>query len=94
MLLATTTGDGQAVARGVVLATAYCLGLGLPFVLVAAGFQRFGRLSAALRRHQRGIQLFGGALLLAVGVLLLTGLWEDLTRALQTQLVTGFETVI
>jgi cytochrome c-type biogenesis protein len=94
MLLATTTGDGQAVARGVVLAAAYCLGLGLPFVLVAAGFQRFGRLSAALRRHQRGIQLFGGALLLAVGVLLLTGLWEDLTRALQTQLVTGFETVI
>jgi cytochrome c-type biogenesis protein len=94
MLLATTTGDGQAVTRGVVLATAYCLGLGLPFLLIAAGFSRFGRVSSALRRHQRGIQLLGGALLLAVGVLLVTGLWEDWTRALQTELVNGFRTVI
>ena len=94
MLLATTTGDQQAVTRGVVLATAFCLGLGLAFLLIAAGFSRFGRVSAALRRHQRGIQLLGGALLLAVGVLLVTGLWEDWTRALQTELVNGFRTVI
>jgi cytochrome c-type biogenesis protein len=78
----------------VVLAAAYCLGLGLPFLLIAAGFQRFGRVSAVLRRHQRGIQLLGGALLLAVGILLVTGLWEDWTRALQTRLVSGFETVL
>ncbi|HEX5522566.1 MAG TPA: cytochrome c biogenesis protein CcdA [Pedococcus sp.] len=94
MLLATTTGDQQAVARGVILAAAYCLGLGVPFLLIAAGFQRFGRISAALRRHQRGIQLLGGALLLAVGVLLVTGLWEDWTRTLQTGLVNGFRTVL
>jgi cytochrome c-type biogenesis protein len=94
VLLATTTGDQQAVTRGVVLAAAYCLGLGLPFLLIAAGFQRFGRVSAVLRRHQRGIQLLGGALLLAVGILLVTGLWEDWTRALQTRLVSGFETVL
>ena len=94
MLLATTTGDQQAVTRGVILATAYCLGLGVPFLLIAAGFQRFGRISAALRRHQRGIQLLGGALLLAVGVLLVTGLWEDWTRMLQTGLVNGFRTVL
>ena len=94
MLLATTTGDEQAVTRGVILAAAYCLGLGVPFLLIAAGFQRFGRISAALRRHQRGIQLLGGALLLAVGVLLVTGLWEDWTRTLQTGLVNGFRTVL
>ena len=94
MLLATTTGDEQAVTRGVILAAAYCLGLGVPFLLIAAGFQRFGRSSAALRRHQRGIQLLGGALLLAVGVLLVTGLWEDWTRTLQTGLVNGFRTVL
>ena len=94
MLLATTTGDQQAVTRGVILAAAYCLGLGVPFLLIAAGFQRFGRISAALRRHQRGIQLLGGALLLAVGVLLVTGLWEDWTRTLQTGLVNGFRTVL
>ena len=94
MLLATTTGDEQAVTRGVILAAAYCLGLGVPFLLIAAGFQRFGRISAALRRHQRGIQLLGGAHLLAVGVLLVTGLWEDWTRMLQTGLVNGFRTVL
>ncbi len=94
MLLATTTGDQQAVTRGVILAAAYCLGLGVPFLLIAAGFQRFGRISAALRRHQRAIQLLGGALLLAVGVLLVTGLWEDWTRTLQTGLVNGFRTVL
>jgi len=94
MLLATTTGDQQAVTRGVILAAAYCLGLGVPFLLIAAGFQRFGGISAALRRHQRAIQLLGGALLLAVGVLLVTGLWEDWTRMLQTGLVNGFRTVL
>lgn len=94
MLLATTTGDQQAVTRGVILAAAYCLGLGVPFLLIAAGYERFGRISAALRRHQRGIQLLGGALLLAVGVLLVTGLWEDWTRTLQTGLVNGFRTVL
>ena len=94
MLLATTTGDEQAVTRGVVLAAAYCLGLGLPFLFIAAGFQRWGRVSAALRKRQRLIQLLGGAMLLAVGVLLVTGVWEDWTRALQTQLVNGFVTVI
>jgi cytochrome c-type biogenesis protein len=92
--LATVTDDQSAVTRGIVLAIAYSLGLGLPFLLLAAGYERFGPVSAFLRRHHRGIQLFGGLLLLAVGLLLVTGLWEDWTRALQTRLVSGFETVI
>jgi cytochrome c-type biogenesis protein len=94
VLLATTTGDSGAVTRGVILAAAYCLGLGLPFLLIAAAYERFGGLSAYLRRHQRGIQVFGGVLLLAVGLLLVTGLWEDWTRAIQTELVNGFRTVL
>jgi cytochrome c-type biogenesis protein len=94
MLLATTTGDQDAVARGVLLALAYCLGLGLPFVLVAAGYERFGPASALLHRHQRGIQVFGGVMLLVVGALLLTGVWEGWTRLLQTELVNGFRTVL
>ena len=48
-------------------------GLGLPFLLIAAGYARAGRASAWLRRHHRGIQLVGGALLLGVGLLLVTG---------------------
>jgi cytochrome c-type biogenesis protein len=93
-VLATATGNQSAVTRGVVLALVYSLGLGLPFLLIAAGYERFGRVSAFLRKRQRGIQLFGGALLFDVGLLLVTGLWETLTRHLQTTLVSGFRTVI
>jgi len=73
---------------------AYSLGLGVPFLLIAAGYERFGGVSAFLRRHARFIQLLGGGLLLAIGLLLVTGLWEDWTRWLQTALVNSFETVI
>jgi cytochrome c-type biogenesis protein len=93
-VLATATGNQSAVTRGVVLALVYSLGLGLPFLLIAAGYERFGRVSAFLRKRQRGIQLCGGALLFVVGLLLVTGLWETLTRHLQTTLVSGFRTVI
>jgi cytochrome c-type biogenesis protein len=93
-VLAATSGSDSAVTRGLVLALLYSLGLGVPFLLIAAGYERFGRLSAVLRKRQRGIQLFGGALLLVVGVLLVTGLWDSLTRHVQTTLVTGFQTVL
>jgi cytochrome c-type biogenesis protein len=93
-ILATTTGNSSAVTRGIVLAVAYSLGLGLPFLLIAAGFERFGAVSAFLRRRQRAIQLFGGVLLLVIGLMLVTGVWESWTRYLQTALVGGFQTVI
>jgi cytochrome c-type biogenesis protein len=93
-VLATTTADDSAVTRGIILALAYSLGLGVPFLLIAAGYERFGRVSAYLRKRQRGIQLLGGALLLVIGLLLVTGVWESFTRHLQTTLVNGFQTVI
>ena len=80
--------------RATVLATAYCLGLGLPFLAAAASMERFGVLSRWLRAHQRGIQLFGGTLLLVVGILLLTGSWETLNRWIQSELVSGFQVAI
>jgi cytochrome c-type biogenesis protein len=89
-VMATTTVDPQ-LARGAVLAVAYGLGLGLPFLLIAAGIDRAGRASGWLRRHQRAVQRFGGVLLVVVGVLLLTGVWEDLNRWVQSELVSGFE---
>ena len=81
-------------ARGAGLAVAYGLGLGLPFVLVAAGLDRAGRVSGWLRRHQRRIQLAGGVVLVVVGLLMLTGVWEDLNRWLQTELVNSFQVVL
>ena len=86
LVLASTSVDPQ-VWRSVVLAVAYGLGLGLPFILIAAGLDGAGRVSGWLRRHQRGIQRLGGALLVVVGLLMLTGVWEDLNRWVQTELV-------
>jgi len=88
------SGDQQVIARGVGLATAYSVGLGLPFLLIAGGYSRAGRASQWLRAHHRGIQVVGGALLLVVGLLLVTGLWEVVTVDLQTRLVDQFRTVL
>lgn len=93
LVMATTASDPE-VGRSVALATAYGLGLGLPFVLVAAGLDRAGRASGWLRRHQRTIQVVGGVLLVVVGLLLLTGVWEDLNRWVQAELVSGFEVAL
>ena len=88
------SGDQQAVARGVGLATAYSLGLGLPFLLIAGGYSRAGRASRWLQAHHRGVQIVGGVMLLVVGLLLVTGLWEIVTMAMQTSLVQQFTTVL
>ena len=71
--------DGASVARGVVLVIAYCLGLGIPFVLVALGSGWALNAFGWLRRHSRAIQVVGGVLMVAVGVALVTGLWNDFT---------------
>ncbi len=69
--------DGANVLRGVALVIAYCLGLGIPFVLLAFGSARAVQGLAWLRRHARGIQIFGGVLLILVGAALVTGVWND-----------------
>lgn len=94
VLTLSASATDPSTGRAVTLATAYALGLGLPFVLAAAGIERFGRVSGWVRRHHRVIQLVGGGLLILVGLLLLTGVWEDLTRWLQAELVSGFEVPI
>ncbi len=93
MALATNLrGDSGQITRGAVLGVAYCIGLGLPFLLIAAGWSRAVAASAWLRRHHRGIQLFGGLVLLALGVLLLTGHWTDLVARLQNTLISDVTT--
>ena len=69
--------DGANVARGVALVIAYCLGLGIPFVLLAFGSARAVQGLGWLRHHTRAIQIFGGVLLILVGTALVTGIWND-----------------
>lgn len=69
--------DGANVLRGVALVIAYCVGLGIPFVLLAFGSARAVQGLAWLRAHARGIQIFGGVLLILVGTALVTGVWND-----------------
>ena len=95
MALSTAlSGDEQAIARGIGLASAYSAGLGLPFLLIAGGYSRAGRVSRWLQDHYRGIQIAGGVLLLIVGFLLVSGLWESVTATMQTRLVDQFRTVL
>jgi len=89
--VAAGTNTGGTLARGVLLVAAYCTGLGLPFVLLALGAQRAVGAQRWLREHVRAVQLAGGALLIVVGLLLVSGLWADLLNAIRGQ-VAGFET--
>jgi cytochrome c-type biogenesis protein len=92
-VVAVAAGTGGGSLRGVVLTLAYCAGLGLPFVVIALGASRAVRALGWLRRHTRTIQIAGGVLLVAVGVLLLTGLWSSLLVQLQVS-VAGFTPAI
>lgn len=67
--------EGMTALRGVALIVAYCLGLGVPFLVVALGSASAMRGVGVLRRHSRTIQLIGGAALIVVGLALLTGQW-------------------
>lgn len=77
VMVVATADDGATIARGVALVIAYCLGLGIPFVLLAFGSASAVRGMGWLRRHTRGIQIFGGVLLIIVGLALVTGLWNE-----------------
>lgn len=82
------------VLRAVLLAVAYCAGLGLPFVAVAAGAGWATRWSRWLREHHTAIQRASGVLLLIMGVLMLSGAWDSITTWIQIRLTSSFTTVL
>lgn len=73
-VLALSTSTGGA-GRGAALSFAYSLGLGIPFLLAAFGVNRAFGVFAVARRHARTIMRTGGLLLVAVGILEVTGVW-------------------
>ncbi|RBY82317.1 cytochrome c biogenesis CcdA family protein [Blastococcus sp. TF02A-26] len=72
--------------RGAFLSVAYCLGLGVPFVLVALGARWALGATDLLRRHARTVTRVGGGLLVLVGVLLVTGAWTEMMEWLRSWL--------
>lgn len=87
----TYSDDGATATRGAVLAGAYALGLGIPFILVGIFYARSLRALSWVRKHQRVVMQIGGGLLIAIGVLMLTGWWDWAVQWVQVRLVNGFE---
>ncbi len=75
--------DGGTASRGGILAIAFCLGLGLPFLIVAFSVERSAKALAFLRRHRLAIMRLGGGLLIVLGIALVTGVWGQWASWLQ-----------
>jgi cytochrome c-type biogenesis protein len=88
LALSASTGT---VARGAVLAFVYALGLGVPFLMVSFGFQVAMRAFAFFRRHARLVTRIGGAMLICVGLLEVTGAWSTFMAWLQVHWVSTYE---
>ncbi|MET8355616.1 cytochrome c biogenesis protein CcdA [Micromonospora sp. NPDC005171] len=86
MGMATASGQSD---RAVVLAVAYCLGLGIPFIVFGLGFERLLGVFRAVRRNSRWVTRVGGALLILIGLALVTGGWQSFVIWLQTTVGVG-----
>ena len=89
-VLALSASSGT-VGRGAVLAFVYALGLGIPFLLVSFGFQLSMRAFAFARRQARLITRIGGAMLVCVGLLEVTGAWSTFMAWLQVHWVSNYQ---
>jgi cytochrome c-type biogenesis protein len=88
LTLAMTSGTA---VRGAILAFAYGLGLGIPFLIVALVFERSMTAFRFARRHARAFSLVGGAMLVAVGILEVTGAWSSALLWLKTHWVASYQ---
>lgn len=70
--------------RGAILTVAYCLGLGVPFVLAAVAFRKALGAFGWVKRHYVWVMRIGGTMMIVTGVLLLTGAWDSLVQSMQT----------
>ncbi|WP_456695742.1 cytochrome c biogenesis CcdA family protein [Aeromicrobium sp. P5_D10] len=87
-VLTLANSEGTA-GRGALLSFVYCLGLGIPFIVAALAFGRFMRAMTWVKQHQRAISVGGGLMLVAVGLLLVTGLYDSMVDSLRSSFGTG-----
>ncbi|MEU8523237.1 cytochrome c biogenesis CcdA family protein [Streptomyces sp. NBC_01216] len=76
--------DQASAGRGALLTIAYCLGLGVPFILAAIAFRKalgaFGR----VKKHYAWVMRIGGGMMILTGLLLLTGAWDSMVSQMQS----------
>ncbi|MFF7364945.1 cytochrome c biogenesis protein CcdA [Streptomyces sp. NPDC008125] len=75
--------DQGTAERGALLTVAYCLGLGVPFVLAAVAFRKALGAFGWVKRHYAWVMRIGGVMMIATGILLLTGLWASFMQDVQ-----------
>ncbi|MBV9023596.1 MAG: cytochrome c biogenesis protein CcdA [Streptomycetaceae bacterium] len=80
--LALSTAQASA-GRGALLVAAYCIGLGVPFILAAIAFRRALGAFAVVKRHYAWVMRIGGGMLVVVGLLLITGAWDRIVYQMQ-----------
>ncbi|WP_164252252.1 MULTISPECIES: cytochrome c biogenesis CcdA family protein [unclassified Streptomyces] len=76
--------DQASAGRGAILTVAYCVGLGVPFVLAAVAFRKALGLFSWVKRHYVWVMRIGGVMMIATGVLLVTGVWDSIMQDMQT----------
>ena len=75
--------ESSSALRGAILGFAYCFGLGAPFLFVGLFFDKSQRLRRAISRHGNLVTLIGGVLLILIGLLQVTGAWNNLMNSLR-----------
>jgi cytochrome c-type biogenesis protein len=75
--------DQASAGRGAILTVAYCLGLGLPFILAAIAFRRALGAFGWVKKHYAWVMRIGGGMMILTGLLLLTGAWDSMVSEMQ-----------
>jgi cytochrome c-type biogenesis protein len=86
--------DGGSPVRGALLGLLFCIGLGVPFLLVALGFNWVSSSMLWLKRHIRLINILGGAILVVVGILMVSGIWHDILSVWLAGVNSGFAPIL
>jgi cytochrome c-type biogenesis protein len=79
-------GSKNTISEGVLLLAVYSLGLGIPFLITSLAINQFFNAVRRIRRYYHAIEVTSGVLLVAIGVLILTGQLTIITRYLQPYL--------
>ncbi|HVQ18226.1 MAG TPA: cytochrome c biogenesis protein CcdA, partial [Actinomycetes bacterium] len=75
--------DSASALRGAVLTAIYCIGLGLPFLIIAVAFRRAAGAMTWMKQHYVAVMRVGGGMLVALGLLMVTGYWQDISVQLR-----------